>query len=349
MFHLNERLLEKLVSGSAPVSDVERIRHHVSECRACARQLEEWRDAYAEVDYAYPELTYADSATTLTAGGIVVVPSDEPRWRLRLPQLNLANALWIVALLMALVVGYGANRLRSANDGFEAVTSARVPPPRPEKGTGAGVPMPLAAVGDSLVRVVPRNTAGTPAAIITAEDTADDEAVSPPPPPAAAPRGNAFKPQARNTPRPVPAQTIDTRADPPRAVPVSPSFRNVQVTEASRRLGGALRLMRGLEPDHIEVGPAAAVPGAISGLAVVRVVYRTPEGARMLLDQQLIPADSAGFHPLDDPTLANGQTAFGTAPNGVSVATWVDEEGYRISLVAQAPVDSLRQLVQLVR
>ena len=121
MFHLNERLLEKLVSGSAPVSDVERIRHHVRDCRACAQRLEEWRDAYAEVDYAYPELAYADSATTLTAGGIVVVPSDEPRWRLPLPRLNLANALWIVALLMALVVGYGANRLRSANDGFAAV------------------------------------------------------------------------------------------------------------------------------------------------------------------------------------------------------------------------------------
>jgi len=347
MFHLNERLLEKLVSGSAPVSDVERIRHHVRDCRACAQRLEEWRDAYAEVDYAYPELAYADSATTLTAGGIVVVPSDEPRWRLPLPRLNLANALWIVALLMALVVGYGANRLRSANDGFAAVASSKTRTPRPEKGTGAGVPMPLASAGDSLVRVVPKNTAGTPAVIITAEETADDKAATLPP---AATRGNAYKPQTpRSTPRSLPAQTIDTRAEPPPPVAVSPSFRNVQATEASRRLGGALRLMRGLEPDHIEVGPAAAVPGAISGLAVVRVVYRTPEGGRMLLDQQLIPADSAGFHPLDDPTLANGQTAFGTAPNGVSVATWVDEEGYRISLVAQAPVDSLKQLVQLVR
>jgi len=210
------------------------------------------------------------------------------------------------------------------------------------------VPMPLAAAGDSLVRVVPKNTAGTPAVVITAEDTADDEPATPSP--ATAHRGNAYKPEApRNNPRSVPARTIDTRADPPAPVPVSPSFRNVQATEASRRLGGALRLMRGLEPDHIEVGPAAAVPGAMSGLAVVRVVYRTPEGGRMLLDQQLIPADSAGFHPIDDPTLENGQTAFGTAPNGVSVATWVDEEGYRISLVAQAPVDSLKQLVQLVR
>jgi hypothetical protein len=113
MFHLDERLLEKLVSGSAPVSDVERIRHHVRECRSCSQRLEEWRDAYAEVDYSYPELAHRDSATTLTAGGMVVVPEEEGRhWAL--PRLNFANALWLVALLMALVVGYGANRLRRA-------------------------------------------------------------------------------------------------------------------------------------------------------------------------------------------------------------------------------------------
>ncbi len=339
MFHLNERTLEKLVSGSALVSDVERIRVHVSECRACARRLEEWRDNYAEIDHAYPELTHADNATRLTAGGLVVVPVDEPRWRPALPKLNFANVLWVVALIMALVVGYGANRLRSSNDGFEAIASSRSPRPlRPEKGSGAGVPIPLAQPGESLVRVPQRPSLKQPAAIV--DDTTDESTAAEPPV-----RAKPYKPEPRSTP----AATLDTRADPPAPAPVSPSFRNVQQAEAARRLGGTLRLMKGLEPDHIEVGPAAAVPGALSGLAVVRVVYRTPEGGRILLDQQLIPADSAGFHPIDDPTLENGQTAFGTAPNGVSVATWVDHEGYRISLVTQAPVDSLKQLVQLVR
>ena len=143
--------------------------------------------------------------------------------------------------------------------------------------------------------------------------------------------------------------TLDTQAEPPPPIPVSPSFRNVPATEATRRLGGALRLLQGIDADHIEVGPAAAVPGAQAGLTVVRVVYRTPDGGRMLLDQQLIPADSSGFRPIDDPTLEHGETAFGTAPNGVSVATWVDEGGYRISLVAQAPIDSLKRLVPLVQ
>jgi hypothetical protein len=342
MFHLNERLLEKLVSGSAPVSDVERIQHHVRECRACARRLEEWRDAYAEVDYAYPELAHADSATTVTAGGMVVVPGGEGR-RWTMPQLNFANVLWIVALLMALVVGYGANRLRSTNDGFEAVAAARVRPPRPETGTGAGVPMPLATPSDTLIRVNQKGSAEVPAPAEEAEPESIDE------PATAPPRGEAYQPERqRNVPRSTPAVTLDTPAEPPPPVVVSPSFRNVPATEATRRLGGALRLLRGMEPDHIEIGPASAVPGAQAGLAVVRVVYRTPEGGRMLLDQQLIPADSSGFRPIDDAALEHGETAFGTAPNGVSVASWVDEDGYRISLVAQAPVDSLKRLVPLV-
>jgi hypothetical protein len=343
MFHLNERMLEKLVSGSAPVSDVERIRHHVRECRACARRLEEWRDAYAEVDYAYPELAHADSATRFTAGGMVVVPAEEPRWKFSFPQMNFANLLWVVALVMALVVGYGANRLRSANDGFDAIASSRVRPPRPEKGNGAGVPIPLAQPGESLRRVPQRPSIIQPPVVIS--DTTDDDD----PPEPAPSRSRSYKPNADRSSRGTPTMTLDTRADPPPPVAVSPSFRNVVQTEAARRLGGSLRMMQGVTPDHIEVGPAAAVPGALSGLAVVRVVYRTPDGGRMLLDQQLIPADSAGFHPIDDPTLENGQVAYGTAPNGVSVATWVDHEGYRISLVAQAPVDSLKQLVPLVR
>jgi len=343
MFHLNERLLESLVSGSATVSDVERIRHHVRECRECARRLEEWRDAYAEVDYSYPELAYPDSATTVTAGGMVVVPEEEGRrW---IPRLDFANVLWVVALLMAVVVGYGANRLRSANDGFEAAASARVRTPRPENGSGAGVPMPLAAPSDSLIRV---NQGATAAAPVTSPVPARTGPVSDDPPAEdtePAPRSRAA---SRPVPRSTEAMTLDTRADPPPPIPVSSSFRSVAAAEATRRLGGALRLLRGLDADHVEVGPAAAVPGAQAGLAVVRVVYRTPEGGRMLLDQQLIPADSSGFRPIDDPTLEHGETAFGTAPNGVSVATWVDEDGYRISLVAQAPIDSLKRLVQLV-
>lgn len=346
MFHLNERTLEQLVSGSAPVQDVERIRYHVRECRSCARRLEEWRDNYAEVDYAYPELAHDQSATTVTAGGMVVVPEPEGSgWKL--PRLSVANALWVVALLMALVVGYGANRLRNAGEGFEAGTAARVRPPRPETGTGAGVPIPLASASDSLVRVNP--IPSEPGAAAAESPAASEEPV------VEVSRAETTRDEpVDRVPRSEPATTIDTRADPPppavpQPAPASPSFRNVSAVEASRRLGGALRMLSGMDIDHIEVGPAAAVPGAQAGLAVVRVVYRTPDGRRMLLDQQLIPADSSGYRPVDDSALEHGAPAFGTAPNGVSVATWLDRDGYRISLVAQAPVDSLKRLIPLVQ
>lgn len=343
MFHLGERTLEKLVAGSAPVPEVERIRYHVRECRVCARKLEEWRDSYPEIDYAYPELAGSVAATRFTESGLVIVPADEKKWSWMPPQVNFANVLWVVALLMAVLVGYGANRLRSQGEGFEAVSAARLNAkmPRPESGNGAGVagaPIPLASPHDSLIRVAPPPSTSPQPVILTGKPTEDD---------GAAPARRTRTAEAGSQ-RSTPAQTLDTRADPPPAVPASPSFKSVATAEASRRLGGVLRMIRGLEFDHIEVGPASAVPGALPGLTVVRVVYRTPGGGRMLLDQQLIKPDSAGFRPLDDPSLENGQTAFGTAPNGVSVATWLDPQGYRLSLVAQAPADSMKQLVGLV-
>jgi hypothetical protein len=100
--------------------------------------------------------------------------------------------------------------------------------------------------------------------------------------------------------------------------------------------------------DHIEVGPASAVPGALPRAAVVRVVYPAPDGSRMLLDQQRIPADSNGFRPMDEPGLENGHVNYGTSPTGLSVATWVDDDGYRLSLAMQGTIDDLKRIVKQV-
>lgn len=108
-------------------------------------------------------------------------------------------------------------------------------------------------------------------------------------------------------------------------------------------------MVRGLEPDHIEIGPAAAVPGAQSGLPVIRVVYQDEVGGRIVLDQQIIPVDSSGFRPIEDQSLESGEVAYRTAGNGVSVATWLDNDGYRLSLVAVLPIESLKQLVRRVK
>ena len=324
MSHLQERVLDKLVSGTAAPTDVQRILRHVEGCRACARKLEEWRDNFAEVDEHFPELALEMAPiATITPGGLVLMPQEEePRPRF---EIDLSTLLWIGAVLLALVVGYGASRLRQSSEGMIA---AKVPSGEAESVRGSapatGGRGNTAPAADP-ARITRSTTTPTPPRLIP-EPTPGSTATTPPP-----------------------RSTIATADTTPSRTAASPRFKTVSRGEAIRRLGGPVRSLQGFTSDHIEAGSASAVPGAQTGLDVVRVVYRTADGGRVLLDQQLIPTDSSGFRPIDDPTLENGETAYGTSPTGVSVATWLDEDGYRLSLVAQLPLDSLKQLVPLVR
>ncbi len=320
MSHLAERILDKLVSGTASPADVQRILHHVGECRACARKLEEWRDNFAEVDERYPDLAVEMTpVATVTPGGLVLMPQEEePRRRL---DIDLSTLLWIGAVILALVVGYGASRLRQSSEGM--VASSR-------SGDQAESGRETAAA--------PQVPAITPPAAALPHDTLS---ATTPPPAKTEPASNpALRPTVPTRP------AVDTI---PSRLAVSPRFKSVSRGEAVRRLGGPVRSLQGYDADHLEAGSASAVPGAQAGLDVIRVVYRAANGGRILLDQQLIPTDSSGFRPIDDPTLESGETAYGTSPSGVSVATWLDEEGYRMSLVAQLPLDSIKKLVPLVR
>lgn len=341
MFHLNDRLLEKLIDGSASGGEVTRIKRHAESCRACARRLEEWRDNYREVDEHFPDLAHeAGPAATVTPGGLVLLPTDDIQERNWAP--DLTTLLWVAAVILALVVGYGASRLRQPNEGMAVATrEGRGTPPAPQRRDGIAAGATAAPARDSSPAVAP-----APAPVAPATRN---------PAPSAARTRNDPPASTRTPPRTTPGPTERAATTPgpttpsSATIPVSPRFRAVGSGEASLRLGGRLRLLDGLEPDHVEIGPASAVPGAQRGLDVVRVVYRAPDGGRILVDQQLIPADSSGFRPIDDPTLENGETAYGTSSTGVSVATWLDEEGYRISVVVQAPVDSLKRLVQRVQ
>lgn len=319
MFHLTDRLLEKLTEGSATPTDVQRIRRHVEECRACARRLEEWRDNFSEVDERFPELSFdSGPSATVTSDGLIMLPAGEQRPRF---ELDLRTALWIGVGLMAILVGYGAFRPREPAPDFGAYM---LPAPDSTEPPPAVAPQPVETIPspDTISQRAGTTTPPRPAATLTAR---------PAQPPAPAP--------ARTTSRP------DTVAS---SLPVSPNFRSIRLNEAERRLGGRVRLLRGLQADHVEVGPAFAVPGAHPDIDVVRVVYQSPAGP-IFLDQQLIPEDSTGLRPIDDPVLESGETAYGTAPSGASIATWFDEDGYRISLAAMVAIDSLKKLVQRVR
>jgi hypothetical protein len=299
MSHFTDRTLEGLITGSASPSEVQRLRRHVEGCRACARRLEEWRDNFAEVDERYPELAMdAGPLATMGSEGLVLLPSSASDRRF---ELDLTTALWIGAVLMAVLVGYGTYRLRSSREVVDATTLypqlSAVPESRPADGMPA---LPAASEQDSLARRAAEA------------------------PPVATPK--------------------------PPMLPVSPEFRLARPAEAARRLGGRVRTIRGLEPDHMEIGPASAVPNSLPGVPVIRVIYQTADGGRMVLDQQLIPVDSTGFRPIDDSSLEGGQVSYGSSPSGgITLATWLDDDGYRLSLAAQVPADSLRKLVSRVR
>ena len=316
MFHLNDRTLERLVTGSASTIEVDRIRRHVDECRACSRRLEEWRDNFSEVDQHFPSLAQnAAPITAATPGGIVLVPPAEERRRVFL---DLANILWGVAVVLAVIVGYGLSRLgnvespRDRVGGFSYLGAADSGP------GGLGAPLP------------PRPAVG-------ARETVPDAA----PPP----RESTVTPPQRPALDPAPAPA----ASEPPPLPVSRGFAKVQRADAARRLQGAVRGVAGLEPEHYEVGPPTAVAGAQKNIDVVRVVYRVGDGGRLTLDQQLIPMDASGFRPIDDPALESGETVYRSGPNGTNTAVWLDESGYRLALSARVSQDSLRRLVARVQ
>lgn len=301
MFHLNDRVLERLVTGTASGADVDRIRRHVGECRACARRLEEWRDHFVEVDQNFPQLaTDITPAATMTAGGLVVIPPSESR---RTFPLDLATFLWGLAGVLAVVVGYGFFRLD----------------------TTAGDSEELAFRNDSQATVI------APRPVVPGSLTTD------PRPPVARP-----EPQVR------PAEPPPENPGPP-PLAISPRFQAVSRGDAVRRLGGALRGVSGLTPDHYEVAPPGTVPGAQRNLEVIRVVYRLGTSGRLTLDQQRIPVDSSGFRPIEDAALESGETVFRTTQDGAASAIWLDEGGYRLALSGRISQDSLRTLLGRVR
>ena len=119
----------------------------------------------------------------------------------------------------------------------------------------------------------------------------------------------------------------------------APGFSVISVGEAIERLGGPLQLIHGLLPDHIEVADASAVPGALPGSEVLRVVYREPNGRVLLLDQQRIPP--AYRSGLATDTLIDSQ------PGGNSIALWVSGDT-RLMLSGRMDPETLRVFVRRV-
>ena len=158
-------------------------------------------------------------------------------------------------------------------------------------------------------------------------------AITPPPTATAAP---AAQPTAAPAaPAPAAAATPAAPRAPASSRPSIAGFHRVESAQAIRALGGAVRLIDGLLPDHFEMAVGTGVPGAVDSLPVIRVVYHD-RGEVVLLDEQrrLGPAP--------------GDTLVGTAEAGVSVLQW-NSAGFWLSLASRLPVDSLERLARRIR
>jgi hypothetical protein len=291
MFHLNNKILQSLLDGTIATGEVQRVKRHVRECRACAGRLEEWSDNHPAVARYFPHLEEnANSAVTLTAGGLVAIPTygrGLPAW------IRPRRLLWYGAgLLIVGVVAVMAQGLQSKQEVMTVILpDSALPPLHP--------PDPSQFPGNT---EEPRDSAG----------------------------GEAHAPQ---------------RVEP---LPVSDGFRAITGREAADRLGGPIRLLGGVDPDHFEGGPPNASPSAQRGAPLVRVVYRAPDNGRVYLDQQLIRADSTGFRPIDDSALENGDTVYRDI-GGRRSATWLDESGYLLTVSGPLTSAAIRELITRVR
>jgi hypothetical protein len=159
---------------------------------------------------------------------------------------------------------------------------------------------------------------------------------SPTAPSVAAPQPAPPAPITRMAPQPATAPSVPAPRPAPAPQGISGAgFRRVEPAQAIRSLGGAVRLIDGLLPDHFEMAAGTQVPGAVDSLPVVRVIYHDG-GNVLLLDEQR----RAGVAP--------GDTLVGTAEAGVSVLQW-NSAGFWLSLAGRLPVDSLERLAQRIR
>jgi hypothetical protein len=128
-------------------------------------------------------------------------------------------------------------------------------------------------------------------------------------------------------------------------------FQPTAMEAAVRMLGGSIRLVDGLTPIRVMVGPGTALSGADSGREVIRVVYMDPPGRELWLDQQR-PEERANERVAAGraaTTLLAGDTLVTSASDGARSLAWINQNGFRLALTGFLPADSLRALARRVQ
>jgi len=124
-----------------------------------------------------------------------------------------------------------------------------------------------------------------------------------------------------------------------------PQFRVITPEEAKARLAGSLRTIPALNLTRVELGPGSVVPLALPDIEVVRLVYQSPAGELLLLDEQRLPVSA----DLGDVGIAPGDTLIYSDTRGITVATWLASRTLRLSLAGQMDHEAIRQIMSGIR
>jgi hypothetical protein len=388
MSHLDEGRLNELLDGELDEVEQQAAEAHIATCAECRRLYAEAQAILAEADdlietvqvppAAWPE---ADVGATPDGAGR---RGRLSRWR---------TLAWAASLLLAVGLGwFGRESRLPPNDtgGFnKTATGPAAPPPsleekpsvapaqraqldeRDQKATaqlhqGASAAGKMAAPAE---RATPQpeigrrqaktaSPPGSPPARtepdLAAQDAGRERRAleDAPAPPQAESNAVGIEGVGHLLPRdqasrPVPAPALTRKAN------QGTEFRSVDMEVAVRVLAGSIRLVDGLSPTHVLVGPGSVLPGADPGLEVVRVVYLDPPARELWLDQQR-PASrddklARGRESGRITTLLLGDTLVSASASGSRSLRWIDQAGFRLALTGFLPADSLAALARRVQ
>lgn len=352
--HLDDAVLDRLLEPEPDQALVGEVTLHATECEACRNTLEEWTTLFPHLDVVLPRIPRAQAAVGLhPPAPRVVIPDNEPP---RPPRQSHRLAWGLVAILLAAVVVLAWQLFLRPEPAPK--TAAVVVPPAPAP---APTPTPPAdSTPDSAQGPVILTSPAVVVRPAAPADTGSSQATPParenglaagvsespesrPAPPPAAPVGREPEPEptparaAASFPPPAPVDNRTARSGARESSPtdmanLAPTFRRIQLGDGIEALGGTIRTLSGLTPEEAYIAPGRIVPGAQRDRPLVRLAYRTPGGGRLLLDQQRL-SPSAGSR--------EASIAVSTSANGVTVAQWIDREGFWISLAGHMDQDEL--------
>lgn len=211
---------------------------------------------------------------------------------------------------------------------------------------GRGVPaVPPAAIGteapgaraDEAVASAVTPTPTEPARAAAPAQRAKPEAKELPAPGAAA---------AAPAPAPAPPAEKALAASEDAAAPVTLAWRVVAMEEAVAELGGQIRLIDGMTPDRVELGPGTAVAGADAFLPVVRVSYAR---GSVVLDQQRPRRELARMEGAPLQAAKSAAPAAGALGMTAPSLGWSERDGIRFVVTGSVSADSLAALAGRVR